>query len=112
MKRTIKVGIISLILTFVVLTVFPTTVFAKAYEPRLTAPNGEPYYTREFNAYSKTGYPRPHKESPAVFLPLWLCHLLSGNLVLPGSLSYPVLSHRQIAVLSHHLKTGGWNRPL
>lgn len=60
MKRTIKVGIISIILTLVVLTVFPTTVFARAYEPRLSAPNGEPYYTRELNAYSKTGYGMPN----------------------------------------------------
>lgn len=42
------------------LTCFPSTVFAQDYEPRLSAPYGEPYYTSELNAYSQTGYGMPN----------------------------------------------------
>lgn len=60
MKKIVKNSIITVLFTLIVLTVFPSTVFAAEYEPRLTAPNGEPYYTRELNAYSKTGYGMPN----------------------------------------------------
>lgn len=60
MKKIIRNSIITVIFTLIVLTVFPTTVFAKDYEARLTAPSGEPYYTRELNAYSQTGYGMPN----------------------------------------------------
>ncbi len=60
MKKIIKNSMITVLFTLIILTVFPSTVFAAEYEPRLTAPNGEPYYTRELNAYSKTGYGMPN----------------------------------------------------
>lgn len=60
MRKLIKNSIITVLLTIIVLSIFPTTVFAKDYEPRLTAPNGEPYYTRELNAYAQTGYGMPN----------------------------------------------------
>lgn len=60
MTKIIKNSILTVLFTLIVLTIFPTTVFAKDYEPRLTAPNGEPYYTKELNAYSKTGYGMPN----------------------------------------------------
>lgn len=60
MTKIIKNSIITVLFTLIVLTVFPTTVFAKEYEPRLTAPNGEPYYTSELNRYSQTGYGVPN----------------------------------------------------
>ena len=53
--------LITVLLTIIVLTtLFPTTVFAKEYEPRLTAPNGESYYTSERNVYAQTGYGMPN----------------------------------------------------
>lgn len=60
MRKLIKNSIITVLLTIIVITVFPTTVFADEYKPRLTAPNGEPYYTRELNVYSQTGYGMPN----------------------------------------------------
>jgi surface antigen len=60
MTKIIKNSIITVIVTLIVLTVFPTTAFAKQYEARLTAPNGEPYYTRELNKYAQTGYGMPN----------------------------------------------------
>lgn len=60
MRKLIKNSIITVLLTIIVLTVFPTTVFAQEFKARLTAPDGEPYYTRELNAYSQTGYGMPN----------------------------------------------------
>lgn len=60
MKKLIKNSVITVLLTFIILTAFPATIFGQDYEPRLTAPQGEPYYTRELNAYSKTGYGMPN----------------------------------------------------
>lgn len=60
MKKRIKDSIITILLTVILITVFPITVFADEFEPRLTAPNGEPYYTYELNAYTKTGYGMPN----------------------------------------------------
>lgn len=60
MTRIIKNSIIVLLLVIIVSSLFPATVLAKEYEPRLTAPNGEPYYTRELNAYAQTGYSMPN----------------------------------------------------
>lgn len=60
MRKLINNSIITVIITIIVLTLFPTTALAKEYEPRLTAPHGEPYYTRELNAYAQTGYGMPN----------------------------------------------------
>lgn len=60
MKRILKNSIITVLFVLIVLSVFPTTVFAQAYDARLTSPKGEPYYTRELNAYSQTGYGMPN----------------------------------------------------
>lgn len=60
MRKLIKNSILTVLLTIIVLSVFPTTVFADEFEPRLTAPNGEPYYTSELNTYSQTGYGMPN----------------------------------------------------
>jgi surface antigen len=60
MRKLIKNSIIIALFTIIVLTVFPTTVFATEYQPRFEAPNGEPYYTSELNVYSQTGYGMPN----------------------------------------------------
>lgn len=60
MRKLIKNSMITVLLTIIVTTVFPTTVFADEYEPRMSAPNGEPYYTRELNVYAQTGYGMPN----------------------------------------------------
>lgn len=59
MTKIIRNSFLAAIFTLIVLTVFPTTAFAK-YEARLTAPAGEPYYNRTLNAYSQTGYGMPN----------------------------------------------------
>ena len=56
LMKLIKNSIITFLATIIILTIFPTAVFAKEYEPRLDAPSGEPYYTSELNRYSQTGY--------------------------------------------------------
>lgn len=60
MKKFVKNSIITVLFTLILLTVFPTAVFAQEYEPRLSAPNSEPYYTRELNVYAQTGYGMPN----------------------------------------------------
>lgn len=60
MTKIIKNSVLTVLFTLIVLTAFPTTVFSKEFEARLSAPNGEPYYTSELNAYSKTGYGMPN----------------------------------------------------
>lgn len=60
MKKFVKNSIITVLFTLILLTVFPTAVFAQDYEPRLSAPNGEPYYTSELNVYAQTGYGMPN----------------------------------------------------
>ncbi|MGN1328162.1 MAG: CHAP domain-containing protein [Eubacterium sp.] len=62
MKRILRSGIIALAFIIIAATAFPTAVFANenSYEPRLTAPSGEPYYTRELNAYAQSGYGMPN----------------------------------------------------
>lgn len=60
MKRLLRNSIVTVLFILIIITVFPTTVFAQKYEARLTAPCGEPYYTRELNAYSQTGYGMPN----------------------------------------------------
>ncbi len=59
MTKIIRSSFIAVIFTLIVLTVFPTTAFAK-YEARLSAPSGEPYYNSTLNAYSQTGYGMPN----------------------------------------------------
>lgn len=59
MTKIIKNSLLTVLFTLIVFTIFPTTAFAQ-YEARLNAPNGEAYYTRELNAYAKTGYGMPN----------------------------------------------------
>lgn len=60
MKKILKKSVLTVLFVLIVISVFPTTVLAKTYEPRLTAPNGEPYYTRALNVYAQTGYGMPN----------------------------------------------------
>lgn len=60
MTKIIKKSIITAIFVLIIFSVFPTTAFAQDYEPRLNAPNGEPYYTSALNVYSQTGYGMPN----------------------------------------------------
>lgn len=60
MTKIVKNSIITALFVLIIFSVFPTTVFANDYEPRLTAPSGEPYYTRQLNAYAQTGYGMPN----------------------------------------------------
>ncbi len=60
MTKIFKNSLITALFVLIILSVFPTTAFAKDYEPRLEAPSGEPYYTRELNVYSQTGYGMPN----------------------------------------------------
>lgn len=60
MKRILKSSMITVLFVIIALTAFPSTVFANDYEPRLSAPSGESYYTRELNAYAQTGYGMPN----------------------------------------------------
>lgn len=54
LAKILKNGILSVIMTMVILTLSPLTAFSQEYEPRLTAPQGEPYYTSKLNVYSQT----------------------------------------------------------
>lgn len=60
MKRILNDSLIAVIFVIIAITAFPATVFANDFEPRLTAPDNEPYYTAELNAYSQTGYGMPN----------------------------------------------------
>lgn len=60
MTKILKNSIITAISVLIMITVFPTTANAEDYNPRLTAPNGEAYYTRELNTYAQTGYGMPN----------------------------------------------------
>lgn len=60
LAKILKNGILSVIMTMVILTLSPLTAFSQEYEPRLTAPQGEPYYTSKLNVYSQTGYGMPN----------------------------------------------------
>lgn len=60
MRKILKNSIVTVLFVLIVVTIFPTTVLAKNYEPRMTAPSGEPYYTRVLNAYAQTGYGMPN----------------------------------------------------
>lgn len=60
MTKILKNSIITAIFVLIILSVFPTTANAEDYEPRLTAPSGEPYYTSTLNKYSQTGYGMPN----------------------------------------------------
>lgn len=60
MKNIVKNSMITVLFTLIILAVFPTTVFAQEFEPRYTAPNGEPYYTSALNKYAQTGYGMPN----------------------------------------------------
>lgn len=60
MKSFIKSGMLTVAFVLIAIVAFPSTVFAGEYEPRLTSPDGEPYYTSELNVYSQTGYGMPN----------------------------------------------------
>ncbi|MGN0522235.1 MAG: CHAP domain-containing protein [Eubacterium sp.] len=60
MTKILKNSIITALFVLIIFSVFPTTAFASEYEPRLSAPQGEAYYTRELNAYAQTGYGMPN----------------------------------------------------
>ena len=60
MTKLLRKGIITILFILVAISVFPTTAFASEYQPRFTAPSGEPYYTRALNAYAQTGYGMPN----------------------------------------------------
>lgn len=60
MKRMIKKSVATILLVLVLLSAFPATAFAIEYPARLTAPNGEPYYTRQLNVYAQSGYGMPN----------------------------------------------------
>lgn len=60
MTKILKTGITAVLTVLVILSIFPASAFSQEYEPRLTSPNGEPYYTSELNVYSQTGYGMPN----------------------------------------------------
>lgn len=60
MAKILKNSIFTVLMALVMSAVFPATVFSQDYEPRLTSPDGEPYYTSELNVYSQTGYGMPN----------------------------------------------------
>lgn len=60
MAKILKKGLVMVIITALILTLTPCTALAKEFEPRLTSPNGEPYYTRKLNVYSQQGYGMPN----------------------------------------------------
>lgn len=61
MKKALKSVIPALITLLIIISVFPTSVMAGEFEPRLTAPSrSNSYYNRELNVFSKTGYGMPN----------------------------------------------------
>lgn len=60
MNRILRSILIAVAFVIIALTAFPSAVFANEYKPRLTAPDGEPYYTRALNVYSQAGYGMPN----------------------------------------------------
>jgi len=63
MKKIIKSVISTFIALIVILSVFPTAVFAEesSFEPRLTAPSKSiSYYNKTLNVFSQTGYGMPN----------------------------------------------------
>ena len=58
--KILKKGILAVVMTALILTLSPLTAFSQEYKPRLTSPNGEPYYTSKLNVYSQTGYGMPN----------------------------------------------------
>ncbi len=59
MAKSIKNAIIIFIVAVSALLIFPSTVQAKEFEPRLTAPHNNKYYTT-LNVYWQTGYGMPN----------------------------------------------------
>ena len=61
MKKALKSTVLALITLLIIISVFPTSVIAGEFEPRLTAPSrSNSYYNRELNVFSKTGYGMPN----------------------------------------------------
>lgn len=63
MKKIIKSALSTLLTLILILSLFPTAVFAKenTFEPRLTAPErSNEYYNKTLNIFSQTGYGMPN----------------------------------------------------
>lgn len=65
MKKLLKSAILTLLALIVILSVFPTSVFANdtesTFEPRLSAPSrSNAYYNRKLNVYAQGGYGMPN----------------------------------------------------
>lgn len=60
LARIFKYVIFIVIITIMFISALPVAASAEEYEPRLTSPSGEPYYTSELNVYSQTGYGMPN----------------------------------------------------
>lgn len=66
MKKAIKSAILTLLTLLIILSVFPTSVFAKdnnddSFQPRLSAPSrSNAYYNKKLNVYSQGGYGMPN----------------------------------------------------
>ncbi len=63
MRKILKSTILALLALFVILSVFPTSVFAKndAFETRFSAPlKNNAYYNKQLNVYAQGGYGLPN----------------------------------------------------
>ena len=63
MKKNTKKIILCILTVIMLLTLFPTAVFASEadFEPRMSAPkSSNPYYNRRLNVYSQQGYGMPN----------------------------------------------------
>lgn len=61
MKKAFKSIILAAVTLLLIISVFPTSVLAADFKPRLTAPSrSNSYYNRELNVFSKTGYGMPN----------------------------------------------------
>lgn len=62
MKKAIKMILLGIITMIMILTMLPTAALAAdgGFEPRLSAPQGNPYYNRSLNIYSQKGYGMPN----------------------------------------------------
>lgn len=61
MKKALKSIVLAAVTLFIIISVFPTSVLASDFEPRLTAPSrSNAYYNKELNVFSKTGYGMPN----------------------------------------------------
>ena len=56
LAKILKNGILSVIMTMVILTLSPLTAFSQEYEPRLTAPQGVPFIFASYGFGNVTEY--------------------------------------------------------